>query len=210
LCPQPHFHGLSVKATWDGEVIHTVDLDIGFGIDAIPNSRLRLISLRAATDAGMTGVDENSPATTYTGGASTFLAQGVQMVEPRMDDKTQCVISDLRLDISAHSNRASRTSLPASRSGSSSPQRRLFSIAQRPSWRSPASKDTKMLGEGPVFPHHVIRVVHRVQLQARVYLRKDCAKVGHLLELQDSPTQDKTGGCFMLLIIGGEEGEYLT
>jgi len=96
-CLQPHFHALNVKATWDGEVIHAVDLDIRFGIDAIPSSRLRLISQGAATHAEITGGDENSPATTSTlAWPAFFLAQGVQKAEPSMDDKMQSVIADLK------------------------------------------------------------------------------------------------------------------
>ena len=74
-CPQSHFHALNVKATRDGQVTHAVDLAIRFGVDPIPNYRLRLISLGAATHAEITGADENPLATTSTlaGPALSFL-----------------------------------------------------------------------------------------------------------------------------------------
>jgi hypothetical protein len=139
--PQPYFYGLTVNATWDGEISHAVDFDIIFEIDAIPNSRLRLISLEAATHAEMTGANENSPATTYSGEGSTFLAQEVQDMATKMDRNMPSAITDLSLDPPSHINHASRIPLPLSRSRSMSPRKRPLPIAQRPPWRSPAFKD---------------------------------------------------------------------
>jgi hypothetical protein len=154
MCPQPHFHALNVKATWDGEALMQLTLPLGSVLTPfriLASKRLskvritdsaeqrRLVQSRAfsfpttsgfskmlplslarmpasiwqkrsnmrpstfpepfsSTHAEMTGMDENSPATTYTGGASTFLAQGVQKAKPSMDDNTQSVIADLSLD----------------------------------------------------------------------------------------------------------------
>jgi hypothetical protein len=365
--PQPYFHGLTVKATWDGEIGHAVELDITFGIDAIPNSRLRLISLEAATHADMTGVNESSPATAYTGGASTFLAHDVQQMGPNGDHKAPSAITDLSLDPLFHTIHASRIPLPMSRNRSLSPQKRPLPTDQRPPWRSPAFEDaiksrgrssragesksmashsadgsyspTKPASEnfkcldttrrgrellraevsrrasyhalsghgtaegtpeqkvtqwldqseyapitapsiiheyGPkhpsnekrlgassmmdaadekeqfppsptpssqaivpwtsvryrnplrlrgagccaaslekfngclyaIFPQDVMQVVHQVQLQAKVHLRKDSENGGHLLELPGLPRQDNTVGCFTLSIVGDDSGEY--
>jgi hypothetical protein len=364
--PQPYFHDLTVRATWDGEISQAVHLEITLGIGAIPNSRLRLISLEAVNDAEMTGVNENSPTTTYTGDAGAFVAQEFQERESNRDHNTSNVITDLSVDTPSHSIHASRIPLPLSGSRSLWPQKRLFSVAQRPKRPLPAFKDAKtargksskadesksmtshsasgncsptkpasehlqsldptrgrelvrsevarrasyhalsgnrtvegtreqkvtewlhqnehvpitapsiiheydpkhpcngqhlgpssvvdgadeneqlppspspssqaiapwtsvryrnplrLRGAGScvasfekfngclyaVFPQHVMQTIHRVQLQAKVNLRKDPEKGGYLLELPGLPKQDNTEGCFTLLIVGDGEREY--
>ena len=134
--PQPYFHGIHIKATWDGEINHAVDLDISLNIDAVPNSRLRLISLEAASHADMTGINENSPATTYTGGASNFHTEEAQEMEAGKDRETPNAITDLSLDTPSLVNCISRIPLPKSRG--SSPQKSPLPVAQRPPWRSAA------------------------------------------------------------------------
>ena len=143
---QPYFHGIHIKATWDGEINHAVDLDITLDIEAVPNSRLRLISLEVASHAEMTGINEDSPASTYTGGASTFQVGKDQELEPNNEREKPSASTSFSLDTPSFINYVSRIPLPMSRRGSS-PQKQPLPITQRPPWRSPAFEDaTKTRG----------------------------------------------------------------
>ena len=137
---QPYFHGIHIKATWDGEINHAVDLDISLNIEAVPNSRLRLISLEPASHAEMTGINEDSPAAVHTGGASTFQVGENQEMEPNKDRQALSATTSSSLATPSPIDYVSRIPLPMSSRGSS-PQKQPLPIAQRPPWRSPFFKD---------------------------------------------------------------------
>jgi hypothetical protein len=139
--PQPYFRGLTVQATWDGVISHAVDLDITVNIDAIPNSRLRLISLELASHADMTGVNENSPVTTYTGEAGISFTQEAQGRQSDRNYTATRLITELDLDAPCQRVHASRIPLSSTKSRSLSPQKRPLPIPQRSPWRLPAFED---------------------------------------------------------------------
>lgn len=144
--PQPYFRGLTVKATWDGVISHAVDLDITVNIDAIPNSRLRLIALELASHADMTGVNANSPVTTYTAEAGISFTQEAQGMQSDRNHKAASLITELDLDAPFQRVHASRIPLSLTRSRSLSPQKRPLPIPQRSPWRSRAFEDVTNSG----------------------------------------------------------------
>jgi hypothetical protein len=56
-------------------ISRAIYLEITFDLDAIPNSRLSLISLELASHTDMSGVNENSPVTAYPKEVGILLAQ---------------------------------------------------------------------------------------------------------------------------------------
>lgn len=149
--PQPYFHDLVVHASWDGVLSHAVDLDISFSVNAIPNSRLRLISKGIVTEADITRVNGSLPDPLKVRDpeeCSSTIEQNQSSGSPTTEASavpTETVL----IHRPAHVSYESRIPL-STKSNSLSPRKRRVPIALRPPWNSPLLEDVTKKDPGRV------------------------------------------------------------